>query len=189
MEVQALLWDVPPTYRGSGWYLKDIPVIGVGWSQGQHRSTVPEHKIDKELGLPDLTGPNVKIVQRCPWTGHAQNSTVHNPGRYKARCRHIAKIHYSQTARILYRNICTMYGLEISGSKKVQRTTVIDKGWAKILWDFQIQTNKMVMANLAYIMVVDKQEKKASLLWCQMLQCQVTIGKKELEALVHILYI
>ncbi|MDG2555549.1 hypothetical protein P7M41_26505, partial [Vibrio parahaemolyticus] len=38
---------------------------------------------------------------------------------------------------------------------------VVENGRAKILWDFQIQTDKLVMANQLDIMLVDKQQKKA----------------------------
>ena len=38
---------------------------------------------------------------------------------------------------------------------------VIEKDRAKILWDFQIQTNKIFGANQLDIVVVDKQDKMA----------------------------
>ena len=37
----------------------------------------------------------------------------------------------------------------------------MEKNCAKILWDFQIQTDKMVVANQLDFVVVDKRDKKA----------------------------
>jgi len=41
---------------------------------------------------------------------------------------------------IVYR-ICAEYGLEVPGSKRVAPPDVVENGKAKILWDFQIQTD------------------------------------------------
>ena len=38
---------------------------------------------------------------------------------------------------------------------------MIDNEQTKILWDFQIPTDKIVMANQPDVVVVDKEEKKA----------------------------
>lgn len=37
---------------------------------------------------------------------------------------------------------------------------MVENGRAKILWDFQIRTDKLVMANRPDIVVVDKQRKE-----------------------------
>ena len=54
----------------------------------------------------------------------------------------------------------SMSGLEVPRSKWKTPPKVIADNRAKIPWDFQIQTDKMVVANLPDIMVVDKQDKK-----------------------------
>ena len=51
--------------------------------------------------------------------------------------------------------------MEVPGSKWATPAKVIQNNRAKILWDFQIQTDKMVVADLMDILEVDKQEKKA----------------------------
>ncbi|TWW69232.1 hypothetical protein D4764_18G0000380 [Takifugu flavidus] len=58
---------------------------------------------------------------------------------------------HNQVAGIVYRNICTEYGLEVPGSRWETPPKVVENKQAKILWDFQIQTVKMV--------VVDKHRK------------------------------
>ncbi|TWW61030.1 hypothetical protein D4764_05G0011200 [Takifugu flavidus] len=53
-------------------------------------------------------------------------------------------------ARVYYtrqdpRNICTEYGLEVPGSMWETPPKVLENKQAKILWDFQIKTDKMVV--------------------------------------------
>ncbi|KAF1377421.1 hypothetical protein PFLUV_G00200640 [Perca fluviatilis] len=52
------------------------------------------------------------------------------------------------------------YGLEVPRSKWQAPPKVAENDRAKILWDFQIRTDKMMMANQPDILVVDKQLKK-----------------------------
>ncbi|XP_054913489.1 uncharacterized protein LOC129377515 [Poeciliopsis prolifica] len=68
---------------------------------------------------------------------------------------------HNQVAGIVYRNICAEYGLETPRSKWETPPKVVENARAKILWDFQIQTDKMVMANQPDIVVVDKHQRKA----------------------------
>ncbi|XP_055368940.1 uncharacterized protein LOC129604854 [Betta splendens] len=68
---------------------------------------------------------------------------------------------HNQLAGIVYRNICAEYGLETPRSKWETPPKVVDNERAKILWDFQIQTDRMVMANQPDIVVVDKEQSKA----------------------------
>ena len=65
---------------------------------------------------------------------------------------------HHQVASIVYRNICAKYGLEVPGSAPLMG---IDKIWAKILWDFQIQTDKMMGANQQDIVMVNKSDLQA----------------------------
>lgn len=41
---------------------------------------------------------------------------------------------------------------------------VVENDWAKILWEFQIQTDKIVVANQPDIVVVDKQRNTAAVI-------------------------
>uniref|UniRef100_A0A3P9CTW7 C2H2-type domain-containing protein n=1 Tax=Maylandia zebra TaxID=106582 RepID=A0A3P9CTW7_9CICH len=68
---------------------------------------------------------------------------------------------HNQVAGIVYRNICAEYNLEVPRSKWEMPPRVVENDRAKILWDFQIQTDKMVVANQPDIVVVDKQKKTA----------------------------
>ena len=68
---------------------------------------------------------------------------------------------HNQVAGIVYRNICTEYGLETPRSKWETPPKVVENDRAKVLWDFQIQTDRMVMANQPDIVVVDKEQRKA----------------------------
>ena len=61
---------------------------------------------------------------------------------------------HNQVASIIYRHICAEYGLEVPGSKWATPPQVIENEPAKILWDFQILTNQMVVAYQPNIMVV-----------------------------------
>ncbi|TWW61003.1 hypothetical protein D4764_05G0010930 [Takifugu flavidus] len=66
---------------------------------------------------------------------------------------------HNQVAGIVYRNICTEYGLEVPGSRWETPPKVLENKQAKIPWDFQIQTDKMVVANQPDIVVVNKHQK------------------------------
>ncbi|TWW62748.1 hypothetical protein D4764_04G0013950 [Takifugu flavidus] len=66
---------------------------------------------------------------------------------------------HNQVAGIVYRNICTKYGWEVPGSRWETPPKVVENKQAKILWDFQIQTDKMVVANQPDRVVVDKHRK------------------------------
>ncbi|KAK7930440.1 hypothetical protein WMY93_006835 [Mugilogobius chulae] len=68
---------------------------------------------------------------------------------------------HNQVAGIVYRNICAEYGLETPRSKWETPPKVVENDRAKILWDFQIQTDRMVMANQPDIVVVDKEQRRA----------------------------
>ena len=61
----------------------------------------------------------------------------------------------------MYRNICTEYGLEVPRSQWKTPPKVVENDQAKILWDFQIKTDKLVMANQPDIVLIDKKQQKA----------------------------
>ncbi|KAI3355858.1 hypothetical protein L3Q82_004410 [Scortum barcoo] len=65
---------------------------------------------------------------------------------------------HNQVAGIVYRNICTEFGLEVPRSKWATPPKVVENDRAKNLWDFQIQTDKQVMVNQPDIVVVDKEQ-------------------------------
>ena len=54
---------------------------------------------------------------------------------------------HSQVSGIVYRDICAKYELEVPKSNWETPPKVVENDRAKILLDFQIQTNKQVMAN------------------------------------------
>ena len=55
--------------------------------------------------------------------------------------------HHNQVVGKVYRNICIENGLEVQKSKWVIPPKVVENDRAKIIWGFQIQTHKQVMAN------------------------------------------
>ena len=46
----------------------------------------------------------------------------------------------------MYRNICAKYELEFPGPKWTISPKVVENDRARILWDLQIQTDKMMVA-------------------------------------------
>ena len=64
-------------------------------------------------------------------------------------------------ADVVYRSICTENGLEVPRSEWKTPPKVIENEWAKVLWDLQIETDKLVKANQPDIVFIDKQQKKA----------------------------
>ncbi|XP_057700706.1 uncharacterized protein LOC130921080 [Corythoichthys intestinalis] len=58
-------------------------------------------------------------------------------------------------------NICAECGLETPRSQWETPAKVLENESAKILWDFWIQTDKMLMANQPNIVIMDKQQRTA----------------------------
>ena len=54
---------------------------------------------------------------------------------------------HNQVAGIVYRKICTEYGLDPPKSRWNTPQKVVVKNRAKLLWDVQIQTDRKVLAN------------------------------------------
>ena len=68
---------------------------------------------------------------------------------------------HNHVAGIIHRNICAKYGLEVPGSRWETPPKVIENERVKILWDFQIQTDKLAIANQPEIVAVDKHLRTA----------------------------
>lgn len=67
---------------------------------------------------------------------------------------------HNQVAGIVSSNICGGFGLEDLRSKGDTSPGVVENNQAKLPWDFQIQTDKVLMANQPDIVVADKQRRK-----------------------------
>ncbi len=68
---------------------------------------------------------------------------------------------HNQVAGIVYKNIWTEYGLEVLRSGWTTPPKVVKNDLAKMLWDLQIQTDKLVIASQPDIVFIDKQQKMA----------------------------
>ena len=68
--------------------------------------------------------------------------------------------HHNQEAAAMYTN-CAEYGLENSKSIWEIPPKMVETERTKILWDFSVLTDKVLMANQPYMMVVDKYQKKS----------------------------
>lgn len=53
--------------------------------------------------------------------------------------------HYNQVTGIVYRKISDKYGLEVPTSKWKMPPRVVENNRAKILWDFRVQTDILLM--------------------------------------------
>ena len=87
---------------------------------------------------------------------------------------------HNQVAGIVYRNICTQYGLEVPKSQWAKPQKVVENNRAKVLWDFSIQTDKQLLANQPDIVVVDKERKRAVVIDVA-IPADANIRKKEHE--------
>ncbi|TWW75426.1 hypothetical protein D4764_13G0000880 [Takifugu flavidus] len=88
---------------------------------------------------------------RCRLCGDAPETVQH----ITAGCKMLAGKAYMERHN--------QYGLEFPGSRWETPPKVLENKQAKILWDFQIQTDKMVVANQPDIVVVDKHQKTVKL--------------------------
>ncbi|TWW67382.1 hypothetical protein D4764_02G0004230 [Takifugu flavidus] len=96
---------------------------------------------------------------RCRLCGDAPETVQHITAGCKMLAGKAYMERHNQVAGIVYRNICTEYGLEVPGTRWETPPKVVENEQTKILWDFQIQTDKMVVANQPDIVVVDKHRK------------------------------
>ena len=85
---------------------------------------------------------------------------------------------HNQVVSIVYKIICAKYELELPGSKWTTPPRLIENNQAKIVWNFRIQTDKMVVANQTDIVVVEKQDKKA---WVVDLEIQSDSKVRKME--------
>ncbi|TWW69428.1 ATP-dependent Clp protease proteolytic subunit, mitochondrial [Takifugu flavidus] len=119
---------------------------------------------------------------RCRLCGDAPETVQHITAGCKMLAGKAYMERHNQVAGIVYRNICTEYGLEVPGSRWETPTKVLENKQAKILWDFQIQTHKMVVVNQPDIVVVDKHRKTVVVIDVAILS-DSNIRKKEHEKL------
>ena len=87
---------------------------------------------------------------RCRLCKEAPETEQHITAAWKSKA---YMQRYNQVAGIIHRNICANYGLEVPGSRWETPSKVIENKRIKILWDFQIQTEKLVIANQPDIVV------------------------------------
>ena len=89
---------------------------------------------------------------------------------------------HNQVAGRVHRKIYAEYELEVLGSRWETPPKVVANKQVKLLWDFQIQNDKLVMANQPDIVVVDKHQRTAVVVDVAILNYS-NIGKKEHEEL------
>lgn len=63
---------------------------------------------------------------------------------------------------VVYKNICAKYSTEIPRSKWDTAPTEVENDQAKILWDFQIQTDEQEVMSLYQVMVTSRRKKMGS---------------------------
>ncbi|XP_068176488.1 uncharacterized protein [Antennarius striatus] len=121
---------------------------------------------------------------RCRLCKEAPESVQH----VVAGCKMLASSAYmerhNQVAVIVYRNICTQYGLEVPKSQWDIPPKVVENGKAKILWDFSFQTDKQLLANKPDIVVMDKEQKRAVVIDVA-IPADANIRKKKHEKIAH----
>ena len=72
---------------------------------------------------------------------------------------------HNEVAKIIHRNICTEFGIPVHKQHWIHEPqSVTDTEDAKILWDFDIQTDRRIQARRPDIVLVEKQNKKATLI-------------------------
>ncbi|XP_024121103.1 uncharacterized protein LOC112142083 [Oryzias melastigma] len=89
-----------------------------------------------------------------------EETIQHIPAGWKMLAGKANMENHNQVAGIIYRNMYRIW----TGNPKVKWETpqkVLENERAKILMDFQIQTDRMVMENQPDIVVVDKEQRKA----------------------------
>lgn len=79
--------------------------------------------------------------------------------RYKMQAGTIYMKRYNEVIAIVYRNICAKFEVELPNSQWDTSHEVVDKSKAKILWDFNFQTDKQLLSNQPDIVVVAKDRR------------------------------
>ena len=75
---------------------------------------------------------------------------------HSGRMQNAGRNSINQVAGIVYKNICSEYGLDPPKSRWETLQRVVENNRAKLLWDFPNQTDRKVLANQQDIIVVDK---------------------------------
>jgi hypothetical protein len=71
---------------------------------------------------------------------------------------------HNHVAGVVYRGLCTRYGLTQPQHWWEIPSKVNEDNRAKILWEFHVQTDKHILANQPDIIVVDKEENQATII-------------------------
>ena len=121
-------------------------------------------------------------MQRRPRDSAAHNIRVQDAGRHD----------------IAYRNVCAEYLLEVPRSNWTTPPKVIEKDQAQILWNYQIRTDEVGVADQMDIVVVNKQDSKynksvvvhVAILSTDgsILICTTFLKELDQQALIQILY-
>ena len=68
---------------------------------------------------------------------------------------------HNQVAGIVYKNICSEYGLDPPKSRWETPQKVVENNRATLLCDFPIQTDSKVLSNQPDMVIIDNQKKEA----------------------------
>ncbi|KAK1791032.1 hypothetical protein P4O66_002028 [Electrophorus voltai] len=121
-------------------------MAGKGWIDRHHRGTnhsstgrSSEYKTNRGWIYHTRQDPRRRLCRDAPETiQHITAGCKIVAGRVHMEC-------HNQVSGIVYRNICAEYGLEVQRSMWDTAPKVMENDRAKILWDFQIQRDKMAL--------------------------------------------
>lgn len=116
-----------------------------------------EHQTDRGLILHTRQDPNWRL---CKWAPETLQHFTGAPTRYKILARKEHMECHNRVSGIVYRNICLEYKPKTPRSKLDTPPKVEETDKAKILFDFQIQTDKIVMANQQDIPITEAEDSR-----------------------------
>jgi len=89
----------------------------------------------------------IRQEPRCRLCKEASETVQHIAAGCKMQAGTTYMERHNPVAGIVCRNICGEYRWEVSKSEWETPPKVVENDRSKILWDFQVQTNKLVMAD------------------------------------------
>ncbi|XP_067939780.1 uncharacterized protein [Watersipora subatra] len=102
---------------------------------------------------------------RCRLCKDAPESIQHIISRYKRLAGNAYTERYNQVAGVVYRSLCDEYGLNKLQHWWEAPRMVNENDLAKILCNFYIRTGKHILANQPDIVVVDKENRRATTIY------------------------
>jgi hypothetical protein len=71
---------------------------------------------------------------------------------------------HNAVAAVIHKNICDGYGIETAKQSWLHHLKAVTEKEVKILWDFEIRTDRVMLARRSDMVILDKEERKLTII-------------------------